>query len=318
MGHPNRRNSLTDRMRLRYKLESEISEEMVSVCQPETPNIYQLIEEKEKDLVLAAELGKALLDKNEEISAEREMITLDYTQKLETLSQDKYLLTRQLERLEDEYQQEVAELQSEIERLKRTVEKGKRRRGAWDRDVSERVEQLSQDNLRLAGQVRNKVEEERRLVNFKSDFTSELTIEKVNVKEHCDKIEELNKTIMGLHLAKTGLDEEISAITKTMEERVGRRLKGLRILNSYWVGQDSTYKYFEVIMVDIAHPAIRRDPKANWICGAVHKHRELRGLTHAGKKSRGLGKGANHTQTIGGSRRARWIRKNTLSLRRKR
>ena len=111
----------------------------------------------------------------------------------------------------------MAELQSEIERLKRTVEKGKRRRGAWEREVSERVEQLSQDNLRLASQVRNKVEEERRLVNYKSDFTSELTIEKVNVKEHCDKIEELNKTIMGLHLAKTGLDDEISAITKTME-----------------------------------------------------------------------------------------------------
>ena len=47
------------------------------------------------------------------------------------------------------------------------------------------------------------------------------------------------------------------------EERVGRRLKGLRILNSYWVGQDSTYKYFEVIMVDVAHPAIRRDPKVS-------------------------------------------------------
>ena len=31
------------------------------------------------------------------------------------------------------------------------------------------------------------------------------------------------------------------------EERVGRRLKGLRVLNSYWVGQDSTYKYYEVI-----------------------------------------------------------------------
>merc|ERR1719336_2806655 len=102
------------------------------------------------------------------------------------------------------------------------------------------------------------------------------------------------------------------------EERVGRRLKGLRILNSYWVGQDSTYKYFEVIMVDVAHPAIRRDPKVNWIVNAVHKHRELRGLTAAGKKSRGCGKGANYTQTIGGSRRSRWLRKNTLSLRRKR
>lgn len=37
------------------------------------------------------------------------------------------------------------------------------------------------------------------------------------------------------------------------QERVGRRLGGLRVLNSYWVAQDSSYKYFEVIMVDIAH-----------------------------------------------------------------
>merc|ERR1712176_395173 len=68
--------------------------------------------------------------------------------------------------------------------------------------------------------------------------------------------------------------------------RVGRRLKGLRILNSYWVGQDSTYKYFEAIMVDGAHPAIRRDPKINWIVNPVQKHRELRGLTASGKSSR--------------------------------
>merc|ERR1712172_397528 len=63
------------------------------------------------------------------------------------------------------------------------------------------------------------------------------------------------------------------------EERVGRRLKGLRVLNSYWVGQDSTYKYYEVIMIDIHHAAITRDPKINWMCSAVQKHRELRGLT---------------------------------------
>jgi len=59
------------------------------------------------------------------------------------------------------------------------------------------------------------------------------------------------------------------------EERVGRRLKGLRILNSYWVGQDSTYKYYEVIMVDVHHAAITRDPKINWMCRPVQKHREL-------------------------------------------
>merc|ERR1712115_535407 len=38
-------------------------------------------------------------------------------------------------------------------------------------------------------------------------------------------------------------------IQSVAEERVGKKLGSLRVLNSYWVGQDSTYKYFEVIMV---------------------------------------------------------------------
>ncbi|PPS01801.1 hypothetical protein GOBAR_AA18843 [Gossypium barbadense] len=66
------------------------------------------------------------------------------------------------------------------------------------------------------------------------------------------------------------------------EERAGRKLGGLRVVNSYWINEDSTYKYFEVILVDVAHNAIRNDPRINWICNPVHKHRELRGLTSAG------------------------------------
>ncbi|GFN93885.1 ribosomal protein l15 [Plakobranchus ocellatus] len=102
------------------------------------------------------------------------------------------------------------------------------------------------------------------------------------------------------------------------EERVGRKCGGLRVLNSYWVGQDSTYKFFEIILVDPFHKTIRRDPAIQWICKSVHKHRELRGLTSAGKSSRGLGKGHKFNKTIGGSRRANWKKHNTTSLRRKR
>lgn len=43
--------------------------------------------------------------------------------------------------------------------------------------------------------------------------------------------------------------------------------------------QDSTYKYYEVILVDPHHKVIRRDPRINWITKPVMKHRELRGLT---------------------------------------
>ncbi|KAL1789149.1 60S ribosomal protein L15 [Sigmodon hispidus] len=56
--------------------------------------------------------------------------------------------------------------------------------------------------------------------------------------------------------------------------------------------------------------------KRMWITKPVHKHREIRGLTSAGRKSRGLGKGHKFHHTIGGSRRAALRRRNTLQLHR--
>merc|ERR1719498_830462 len=72
------------------------------------------------------------------------------------------------------------------------------------------------------------------------------------------------------------------------EERVGRRCTNMRVLNSYWVGQDAAQKFFEVILVDPTHNSIRRDPRINWIVSEKHNRREIRGLTSAGKKYRGL------------------------------
>mmetsp|Transcript_33412 Transcript_33412/g.84418 ORF Transcript_33412/g.84418 Transcript_33412/m.84418 type:complete len:206 (-) Transcript_33412:156-773(-) len=101
------------------------------------------------------------------------------------------------------------------------------------------------------------------------------------------------------------------------EERAGRHAMNLRVLNSYWINQDATYKYFEVILVDPSHVAIRNDPRINWIVNPVHKHRERRGLTSAGKHHRGLRvKGHRANNTIGGSHRAAWKRRNTKTMRR--
>jgi len=101
------------------------------------------------------------------------------------------------------------------------------------------------------------------------------------------------------------------------EERVGRKVCGnLRVLNSYWVGQDATYKYFEVVLIDPMHNAIRNDPRINWICNPVHKHRELRGLTSSGKQGRGLRKKGAGAIRLRPSRRANWKRRQFLQLRR--
>jgi len=100
------------------------------------------------------------------------------------------------------------------------------------------------------------------------------------------------------------------------EERAGRRCANLRVLNSYWVNQDATYKYYEVILVDPAHGAIRRDPRINWIVAGTHKHRELRGLTATGKKGRGLNARGPKGTRARPSQHAVMVRRNKLSLRR--
>jgi len=98
------------------------------------------------------------------------------------------------------------------------------------------------------------------------------------------------------------------------EERAGRKLGGLRVLNSYWVNQDSTYKYYEIILIDIQHKVVRQDSRINWIVDPVHKHRELRGLTSAGKKYRGLRHKGHAANKMRPSRRATWKRNNRISL----
>ena len=118
------------------------------------------------------------------------------------------------------------------------------------------------------------------------------------------------------HQGVVGLKFERS-LRAVAEERVGRRLGGLRVLNSYWVGQDSTYKFFEVILVDPQHNAIRNDAKINFMCNPVQKHRELRGMTSAGKKHRGLRvKGRRDNNKLRPSKRASWKRRNQVVMRR--
>ena len=69
--------------------------------------------------------------------------------------------------------------------------------------------------------------------------------------------------------------KKIRSHRSVAEEKVGRRCSNMRVLNSYWVGQDAVYKFYEVIVVDPAHTAIKKDPRINWIVSEKHNKREV-------------------------------------------
>ncbi|MFB6113915.1 MAG: 50S ribosomal protein L15e [Halodesulfurarchaeum sp.] len=87
-------------------------------------------------------------------------------------------------------------------------------------------------------------------------------------------------------------------LKRISEERATRKYPNLRVLNSYWVGEDGSQKWFEVILLDPHHPAIENDDDLNWICEDTQKNRALRGLTTAGDRSRGLLKRGTGTERV--------------------
>ena len=72
------------------------------------------------------------------------------------------------------------------------------------------------------------------------------------------------------------------------EIRAERAYRNLEVLNSYLLGKDGKYYFYEVILVDPTRPEIARDSVMQWITRSENRNRAQRGLTSAAKKSRGL------------------------------
>nr|XP_046267631.1 BICD family-like cargo adapter 2 isoform X1 [Scatophagus argus]XP_046267632.1 BICD family-like cargo adapter 2 isoform X1 [Scatophagus argus] len=103
----------------------------------------------ETDLIIAAELGQALLEKNEELAA-----SLKQSEKeMEVLQQEKHVLQRKLEMNELASGQREAELAADLAALRAELERhhslGRDRR----RDESEQLTQLANHNQRLVEQL---------------------------------------------------------------------------------------------------------------------------------------------------------------------
>ena len=69
------------------------------------------------------------------------------------------------------------------------------------------------------------------------------------------------------------------------ERRADMKYPNCEVLNSYYVAEDGRYFWYEVILVDTSHPAIKADKRISWISSNKHRGRIHRGLTSAAKRS---------------------------------
>ncbi|XP_062845121.1 BICD family-like cargo adapter 2 [Trichomycterus rosablanca] len=115
----------------------------------ESPEVDSSPSMLEKDLILAAEVGQALLERNEELEAQMEQMRRD----VEALQQEKHILQRRLEVKELEAGQREAELQADITLLRKQLDQNHHQGRDRRREENEQLTQLSSHNQKLVEQL---------------------------------------------------------------------------------------------------------------------------------------------------------------------
>ncbi|XP_053444174.1 BICD family-like cargo adapter 1 isoform X4 [Nycticebus coucang] len=179
------------------------------------PELLSLIRQKEKDLVLAARLGKALLERNQDMSRQYEQMHKELTDKLEHLEQEKHELRRRFENREGEWEGRVSELESDVKQLQDELERQQVHLREADREKTRAVQELSEQNQRLLDQLSRASEVERQLSMQVHALREDFREKNSSTNQHIIRLESLQAEIKMLSDRKRELEHRLSA---TLEE----------------------------------------------------------------------------------------------------
>ena len=174
--------------------------------------------QKEKDLILAAELGKALLERNEQLTRANERITEEYSHKLESLEQEKHALRRKLDNLEGEYEGRVSEYQADLTALKKELNDQQNTLKQYEREKGKMVQELMEQNHRLTTELKQASESEEQLSNQLLSLREQFNARRSNLNDHVAQMEGLREEINLLSKRKSDLEKRISALHEEREQ----------------------------------------------------------------------------------------------------
>ncbi|KAM7416748.1 hypothetical protein PAMA_018686 [Pampus argenteus] len=175
-------------------------------------DLLSLFRQKEKDLVLAAKLGKALLERNQDLTKQYEKMHKDLNEKLEHLEQEKHELRRRLESREGEWEGRVAELETDVQQLQGELERHQVQLREADRDKTKAISELSEQNHRLLEQLSRAAEVERQLSTQVHLLRDDFREKSMSTSQHMTRLETLQAEIKMLSERKMELERRLHAM----------------------------------------------------------------------------------------------------------
>ncbi|XP_076176676.1 bicaudal D-related protein homolog [Ptiloglossa arizonensis] len=193
-----------------YALEDMISDLQArrhSLDHEDLEDPVELLKKRDRDVVLAAELGKALLERNQELTKQNEVLLEEYSSKLESLEQERYLLRRRLEEVKDESEARSLELQTDVETLRRELEQQNERARRVERDQSTLVTELTAQNTRFADQLREAAKQEEQLLSEVKVLRENCALGNTTLQDHVSSLEVLRDEVQLVSAQRTELEK---------------------------------------------------------------------------------------------------------------
>uniref|UniRef100_A0A8D9EH15 Bicaudal D-related protein homolog n=1 Tax=Cacopsylla melanoneura TaxID=428564 RepID=A0A8D9EH15_9HEMI len=215
-------NKTKAKMKPKYELEDYIYDVESRSLEPsaDPEDIYGQLQQKEKDLILAAELGKALLEKNEELSRHNERLAEEYSQKLEEIEQDRHLLRRKLLSTQSECDSRLLELQSDIRELQNAVDERENALKQTEKEKTLLIAELTEQNQRLQIQIKESSKTEEILTSQLQGLRDQCNLRKSSLQDHQSSLEVLREEMQFLSEKKSELERRVQQISSEREQLV--------------------------------------------------------------------------------------------------
>uniref|UniRef100_A0A8D0PVY9 BICD family-like cargo adapter 2 n=1 Tax=Sus scrofa TaxID=9823 RepID=A0A8D0PVY9_PIG len=190
---------------------------------PEEPEDLALqLQEKEKDLLLAAELGKMLLEQNEELQRQLEMLSAQHSEREERLQQENHELRRGLAAQGAEWEARAVELEGDVEALRAQLGEQRSEQQDSGRERVRALTELSEQNLRLSQQLAQASQTEQELQRELDGLRGQCQAQALAGAELRTRLESLQGENQMLQGRRQDLESQIRGLREEVEKGQGR------------------------------------------------------------------------------------------------
>ncbi|KAF3847761.1 hypothetical protein F7725_020789 [Dissostichus mawsoni] len=187
------------------------SEEMTDYQDPN--ELVTALKQKEEEVILAAQLGNALLLENCELKERSDKLHEQYADKLEALEQGRHELRQKLEGCQSQWESQVGELERDVRELSSQVERLTRTLSEAERDKSRAELEHSEHTQRLRDQLNTAMAVERAMSGELQALKQELQQKGRNNRPQDEElISAMREQVLRLTQKEQVLEERIESV----------------------------------------------------------------------------------------------------------